>query len=265
MIHRMRSFRGPTILDLAVTSTLRFGFVGAAAADEESAVLAYERRQRHLSGTKQACHDLALVPVILVAKACSGGWGPSGVAAWRELGLMVAIKTDGGPVVDTQVGARCVERCFAHGALAGRVAAGACGARFQRRAFVHRLAGFGRCRTSSFGSRDGLCRFACRHGRGRGVCPPPMGHHLDLPAESLASDGGGARRHGGRLERGRRRVGRVAHLHPLRLSVNPARPCASMWVSHASRPAATHRTGFGVAQSRPPHRSLYAHHGRSPF
>ena len=84
--------RGPAAFDLAVTSGLKSGSVALSALHAGKVAAGYEDRKRSFQDTETLCRGQGLQFVPLVAEGIGGGWGPTAVKTWRELGGLYAAR-----------------------------------------------------------------------------------------------------------------------------------------------------------------------------
>ena len=84
--------RGPAAFDLAVTSGLKSGSVALSALHAGKVAAGYEDRKRSFQDTETLCRGQGLQFVPLVAEGIGGGWGPTAVKTWRELGGLYATR-----------------------------------------------------------------------------------------------------------------------------------------------------------------------------
>ena len=81
------------MLRRARPSGLRQGFVSASATLGSRAAEAYEARKTAHQGTHEACANVGLLFVPLIAAACGGGWGPTAMQTWQTLAEALATRT----------------------------------------------------------------------------------------------------------------------------------------------------------------------------
>ena len=81
----------PAALDIAVTSGLRRDVVESSARDGSSAVSNYETFKRSYLDTENNCREEGIKFIPLVCEANGGGWGPAGLAVWKELAKQKSI------------------------------------------------------------------------------------------------------------------------------------------------------------------------------
>ena len=92
---------GAAAFDLAVTSGLRSGHLGATVAAGGRAAADYEVRKREHLNTEQACSAGGMQFVPLVVEGCGGGWAPAAVQTWKMLGQALAACSGDGAAVET--------------------------------------------------------------------------------------------------------------------------------------------------------------------
>ena len=73
-----------------VSSGLRSGVLPATVGHGGHAALVHEERKRMHQPTEAQCQAQELQFLPLVAEGCAGGWGPTGMTVFRQLGSFLA-------------------------------------------------------------------------------------------------------------------------------------------------------------------------------
>ena len=84
---------GPAAFDFAVSSGLRSGVLPSTVGHGGHAALVYEERKRMHQRTEAQCRAQGLQFLPIVAEGCAGGWGPTAMAVFRQLGSFLAART----------------------------------------------------------------------------------------------------------------------------------------------------------------------------